>query len=334
MWWSAIGDPTNFPTAGTSAAAAVQSGRINLYGNGGWVRKVIPRVGTLDAVILQERAVYRCTYVGSPDVFAFQPMEGGRGTPSPGSVARFGGWFIYLGEDGFYLNDGTQSIGIGAGKVDRTFYETVNQSKLDRVISTIDPINKLYICAYPSVSSAGDPDTLLMYSWAAQQWSPPTSVTIEYLATIGSVGYTLEALDAFGTLETLPASLDSRIWAGSAKPALGAFNTSHQLGGFTGASMAASFETGDADGQGERFMVRGFRPIVSGASATITGKIGYRESENESVAYSSSTAVNRGKIVPVRKSTRHPRFVTEIAAASDWTHATGIEPDLVGGGTL
>jgi hypothetical protein len=326
MWWSAIGDPTSFPTAGTSAAAAVQSGRVNIYGNGGWVQKIIPRVGTLDAVILQERAVFRCIYVGTPEVFAFQPMEGGIGTPSPGSVARFKGWFIYLGEDGFYLCDGTTSHPIGAGKVDKTFYQTVNQSLLYRIAAVIDPINKLYIVAYPSVSSGGDPDTLLMYSWAAQQWSPPTSVTTEFLTTLGSVGYTLEQLDAFGTLETLPASLDSRIWAGNGKPALAAFNSSHQLGFFTGSNMAAQLETGDADGQGRRFFVRGYRPIVSGATATVTAKLGYRETQNESVTYGSSTSLNRMKVAPMRKNTRHPRFVTDIAAASDWTHANGGEP--------
>lgn len=334
MWWSAIGNPASFPTAGTSAAAAVQSGRVNLSGSGGWVQKVIPRVGTLDGVVLQERAVFRVIYVGTPDVFAFQSMEGGRGCPAPGSVARYGGWFIYLGEDGFYKNDGTQSIPIGAGLVDKTFYQDVNQSQLHRCCAVIDPINKLYIMAYPSSASGGDPDKLLMYSWAANQWAPPTSVTTEFLTTLGSVGYTLEELDAFGTLETLPASLDSRIWAGNGKPALSAFNTSHQLGFFTGSNMAAELETGDADGQGRRFHVRGVRPIVSGTGATITCKLGYRESQNEAVAYGSSVSLNRGKIAPMRKNTRHPRFVVDIAAGGDWVHATGFEPDMRDGGGL
>lgn len=331
VWWSAVGDPTNWPTPATSAAAAVQSGHINLRA-GGWVQKIVPRVGTLDGVVLQERAVSRVTYIGSPDVFSIQPMEGGIGCPAPGSVARFKGWFIYLGEDGFYRNDGTTSAPIGAGRVDKTFYQDLNQSKIDRVCAVIDPINKLYICAYPSNSSDGDPDRLLMYSWAANQWSPPTQVTVQFLTTLGSVGYTLEELDAFGTLETLPASLDSRIWAGDGKPALSAFNTSHALGYFTGSNLAAQIETGDADGQGRRFMVRGVRPIVSGAGATVTATLGYRDSQNAAVSYGSAMSVNRKGICPMRKNTRYPRFRFDIAAAGDWQHATGFDAEMSDGG--
>jgi hypothetical protein len=333
LWWPAIGDPTSWPTPGTSAAAAVQSGHVNLR-SGGWVQKIIPRVGTLDAVVLQERGVRRVTYIGSPDVFAFQPMEGGIGTPAPGSVARYMGWFIYLGDDGFYRNDGTTSHPIGAGRVDKTFYQDVNQNFLDRICGVIDPINKLYIMAYPSNSSGGNPDKLMMYSWAADQWAPPTEVSTEFLTTLGSVGYTLEELDAFGTLETLPASLDSRIWAGDGKPALAAFNTSHALGYFTGSTMAARLETGDADGNGRRFHVKGVRPVVSGASSTITATLGYRESQNESVSYGTAMSLNRGKVAPFRKNTRHPRFRFDIAAAGGWTHATGFEPDMADGGEL
>lgn len=333
MWWSAIGNPASFPTAGTSGAAAVQSGRINISGRGGWVQKVIPRVGTLDAAILQERAVIRCIYVGTPEVFAFQSMEGAIGCPAPGSVARFKGWFIYLGEDGFYQNDGTQSAPIGAGKIDKTFYSTVNQSKLDRICAVIDPINKLYIVAYPSVSSTGDPDTLLMYSWAAQQWSPPTSVSTEFLTTLGSVGYTLEQLDAFGTLDSLPASLDSRIWAGNGKPALSAFNTSHSLGFFTGSNMAAQLETGDADGEGRRFLTKSVKPYVSGNGATITNAIGYRDTQNQQTpSYTADIALNRLYKSPIRINTPFPRVRTSIAAASDWTHATGFDLEAADGG--
>lgn len=326
-WWSAINDPTSWPTPATSAAAAVQSGFTDLSGNGGFIQAVAPRVGALDAIILQERQLIRCQYVGSPDVFSFQPLESAQGTPAPQSVATHGGVAYYLGDDGFYACDGTQSIPIGAGKVDKFFYTDLNQSFTYRVQGVYDPINRLYIVGYPSTASGtGNIDKLLIYSVVAQKWAPPTDVSIEFLCKIGSVGYTLEQLDAFGTLETLPASLDSRIWAGSGKPLLAAFDTLHREGGFTGNNMEAVLETGDLDSNnGARFITQGVRPDINGSAASITCSVGYRENKNLSVQYTTANGLQRNYVSPARIATRHPRVKVTIAAASDWTHAFGFD---------
>lgn len=326
-WWSAINDPTSWPTPATSAAAAVQSGFTDLSGNGGYIQAVAPRVGALDAIIIQERQLVRCQYVGSPDVFSFQPLENAQGTPAPQSVAVHGGIAYYLGDDGFYACDGSQSIPIGAGKVDKFFYSDLNQSYTYRVQGVYDPLNRLYIVGYPSTaSSAGNIDRLLIYSTVANKWAPPTEVALEFLCRVGSVGYTLEQLDSFGTMETLPASLDSRIWAGNGKPLLAAFDTSHRQGAFTGATLEAVLETGDLDSNnGTRFITQGIRPDINGNSATITCSVGYRENKNAALAYTSATGLQRNFVSPHRIAARHPRVKVTIAASSDWTHAFGFD---------
>jgi hypothetical protein len=326
-WWSAINDPTNWPTPATSAAAAVQSGFTDLSGNGGFIQAVAPRVGALDAIIIQERQLVRCQYVGSPEVFSFQPLENAQGTPAPQSVAVHGGIAYYLGDDGFYACDGSQSLPIGAGKVDKFFYQDLNQAFTYRVQGVYDPINRLYIVGYPSTGSgSGNIDRLLIYSTVAQKWAPPTEVSLEFLCRLGSVGYTLEQLDGFGTMETLPASLDSRLWVGSGKPLLAAFDTLHRQGGFTGTALECSLETGDLDsGNGSRFITQGVRPDINGISAGITCSIGYRESKNATVSYTTPTALQRNLVAPARITARHPRVKVNIAAGANWTHATGFD---------
>lgn len=327
LWWSAINDPTNWPTPATSAAAAVESGRINISGRGGWIQKVVPRVGTVDALIVQEKQISRCSYVGTPKVFEFTPMEGARGTPSPNSVVVYGGTMYYLGEDGYYSNDGTQSTAIGSAQIDEYFYNDVNQTLLYRVCAVIDPINKLYIVGYPSNASSGNIDKLLMYSIPAQQWAPPTEVSLEFLTRLGSVGYTLEQLDAFGTVDSIPTSFDSKFWMGSGKPLLAAFDTNHAAGLFSGTTLEAILETGDVDIESARVFSGGIRPLVQGSAATLTAAIGYRQSRNEDVVYSNYAAMNRELVVPFRVNARHLRSLVKIAAGSTWVHAAGVDFD-------
>lgn len=326
LWWSGIGDPTSWPTAGTAAAAAAQSGRINISGQGGFIQRIVPRVGTLDAVVLQEKQISRCIYVGTPDVFAFQPMEGARGTPSPDSVAKFGGKIYYLGEDGFYSNDGTQSEPIGAGWVDDFFYDDVNQTKISRVVGVIDPRYKVYVIGYPSNSSSdGTIDRLLTYNYESKRWAPPIETSIEYLTRLGSVGYTLEGLDVFGTMDSIMTSLDSRVWMGDGKPILAGFNTSHSAGFFSGPLLEAILETGDLDLQGAMFFSKGIRPIVTGTDAVLTCAIGIRNTMNAAVTYGNYAALNRELFVPVRSNTRHIRALLKVAAGATATHLQGVD---------
>jgi len=326
LWWSAINDPTSFPTPATSAAAAVQSGRVNISGRGGAIQRIVARVGTLDALVVQERQISRCIYVGSPDVFQFQPMEGAKGTPAPQSVAGFGGLMYYLGEDGFYVNDGTQSRPIGAGMVDDFFYSDVSQTKLDRVWGVVDPIKKLYIVGYPSqASSGGNIDKLLMYNYVTQKWAPPTTVNIEILTRLGSVGYTLEDLDAFGNVDTITTSFDSRFWMGDGKPALAAFDSAHRAGTFSGANLEAIVETGDIDAGSPRLLSGAVRPLVVGTNATVTASIGNRTTQNTAVNYGTYRALNRNQEVPIRVNDRHLRFLVKLNAENIWEDLIGLE---------
>ena len=320
--WCAIDDPTNWPTPGTSAAATVQSDRQELP-TGGAVQDIIGAVGAAEGVVFLESAIYRMDYAGAPAIFEFHEVERARGTPAPYSVINVGALAFYLGEDGFYAFDGAQSAPIGANKVDRAFFAELDQQFYHRITVAADPLNKLVVWSYPASGAGGSPNKLIIYNWELQRWSTGDAAVELLYRALGS-GYTLEGLNAVSaSLDALPFSLDSRAWAGG-NSLLAGFDTSHKLSLFAGSNLAAELETGEMDGQGRRFFVRGLRPIVDGGA--VTTQVGYRDGPIAALTYSSASSVGSDGVCPHRVAGRFVRAKVSIAAGGAWTHAQGVEP--------
>jgi hypothetical protein len=324
VWWSGIDDPTSWLTPGTAAAQAVQSDRQDLRGLGGWNQGIVGNLGSADGAVFQERAVWRMIYVGPPAIFQFDQAEGVRGTPAPGSIVQLGAVVFYLGDDGFYVFDGTSSRPIGAQKIDKTFFASVNDSYFARITSAVDPVNKIVAWSVPSSSSAdGTPDTLWFYNWDLQRWST-AAVNHQMIFRTLSFGQTLEQLDNVNaSLDALPFSLDSRAYTG-AVPLLAGFNTSKKLAYFNGDNLAATVETGEiAGGDNRRVFIQGIRPMVDGG--TLTAAVGFRATPQAAVTFSTATSAGSDGRCPQRVSTRFARARVSIAAAGTWTHAKGVE---------
>ena len=325
--WPAIDDPTNWPTIGSASAAAVQSDRQDLLGDGGWNQGIVGGLGTADGAIIQEHAVWRMTYVGPKIIFAFDRVEGARGSPAPGSIVQLGALCYYLGEDGFYAFDGSNSRAIGAQKVDKYFFADVDTSYLYRVTAAIDPLSKLVFWSYPGAgSSGGTPNKMLIYNWSLDRWSQ-AEVDCEMLARSLTFGYTLDGLDAISSsLDALPASLDSRLWTGG-RLLLGAFDTAHKLATFTGANLEALIETGEFNGDGSRVFVTGLRPRVDGG--TVTAAVGYRDTQDGALTYTTESSPNAATgICPQRISARYARARVKVAAGGTWNHVRGVDPTM------
>lgn len=324
IWWSAQEDPTSWPTPGTDAAAAVQSDYQDLAVGGG-VQQVIGAVGGASCAIFMDEAIYRGDYTGDERIFAFNDIERARGTPSPGSVVNVGPFALYLGNDGFYAFDGAQSIPIGARKIDRTFFGDANDSYLERITSSVDVRQKLAFWAYASNDSTdGTSDRILIYNWDIQRWSL-AEVNTEILFRSFSQGLTLEDLDAlYADLEAIdPLSLDSRAFAGG-RILLAGFDTAHKLGTFDGSNLAATFETTEPYTDHKRYYVDAVRPLVDGGTPTV--KVGYRETPQASVSYTTGSTTADDGLCYQGISARYPRFQVTIPAGSDWTHAIGVDP--------
>lgn len=327
VWWSAYLDPTSWPTPGSTAAAAAQSDFNDIVGEGGWVQGIVGNLGTADGAVFLEHAVWRIVYSGPPTVFTFSPAEGVRGTPAPGSIVQLGALVYYLGEDGFYVFDGSSSLPIGAQKVDTTFFADLDKAYYYRIIGAVDPVNKIVLWAYPGAgNNQGNPNRIIAYNWVTQTWSL-TYIETEVIFRSLTFGYSLDGLDAISmSLDALPFSLDSRAYTGGSL-LLSGFDLSHTMGYFSGASLAATVDTEEIQPfPGQRTFVRNARPLVDG-SVTPNIALGQRTTAESMVVYTNPSAMNVLGWCPIRGNAQYMRARLTLAAGSVFTHIQGVELD-------
>jgi len=316
--WSAIGDPSDWVVSSTT-----QADFQDLNSSNGWVQGI---VGGEYGIIFQERAITRMTYVGSPAVFQFDEIEAGYGTNAPGSICKIGTMTAYLGEDGFYVFDGTSSTPISHNMVSKTFYSDLDQVHLHRISSVVDPINQVIFWAYPGASNiSGNPNKVIMFNYAQnsqKRWAV-AEITTELIARLAiPTSYTLDSLDSVSSsLDALEFSLDSRVWIDNTI-SLSAFNTDHKLCFFNGTALDATVETGEVEiTEGKRTRLSRVRPMIEGGS-TVTMQIGSRNALTESVTWTTEAAPNTSGDVEVRSNARYHR--ARVKVSGGFTHAQGV----------
>ena len=339
VWWSAINDCTNWPAIGSLAAAQVQSDQQVIPGDQGWIQGLVGNLGTADVAVFFERSIWRGTYIGSPNIFSFAPAEGARGTPAPGSIVQLGAVVFYLGVDGFYMFDGSNSTPIGAQKIDKWFYSDVAQAYLYNITSSIDPINKLVFWSYPGTgSSNGIPNRLIIFNWAVNRWSV-VDMSVELIFKSMTYGYTLDGLDATGyTMETLPFSLDSRIWTGGAL-VLSAFDSNHKMGYLSGTTLPVTVETSESEPGvnqdpskiGNLVLIKSAKPLVDGGTPSVS--IATRNRLMDGWTYNAPVSINQYGDCPQRIAGRFIRAQITMNAGDSFTHISGVDITIQPQGT-
>lgn len=330
VWWSAINDPTSFPTPGTQAAANVLSDFQDNVGPHGRGMGIVGNLGSANAGVFYERAVFRMVYSGLPDIFDFAPAEGARGLLASGSLVQQGPIAFYFGEDGVYAFDGSSSRAIGKNKIDKFLLNDLQFTYLDRVSGAVDPKRGLIVWAYPGVGAVnGVANRLLFYSPFLDRFSITDvgAINAEYLIRGASFGKTLEQLDSFGTIDSLAYSLDSSVWTGGVS-VLAGFDSSHKFGYFDGSNLAATVDTQDGElVPGRQCMVNFLRPLVDVSSATVATAA--RDRIADTVTYSSAVAIARAGTCPVRARGRYHRARIQVPAGASWTHISGVDTQEV-----
>jgi hypothetical protein len=263
------------------------------------------------------------SYIGSPLFFQFDTISRNVGCNAEGSVAQYGNLTFFLSEDGFYQCDGTTLTAIGDEKVDNYFYTNVNISQLSKMSCVADPINKLVIWNY--FRSDGTTE-MLIYNFKLAKWSRADS-TADYICSSATSNLTLEGLDAFGTIDTLPASLDDRLWAGGQYVFAGVSST--KLIAFTGPYMPAKLITNDIE-QGYDSVATLARPIVDNGSASVA--VASRKNLNDTITYSADVPATTEGRCSLRSSGRYHRFKL-IPSGDNWKHAVGLDVDITTQGT-
>lgn len=168
--WCAIANPTNW-AYGTLAAQEAQAGEQYLNAVYGPVTHISD--GSQFGLIFQQRGITRAYYTGDDAIFAFDTYEKQRGALFPNACVQIGNLTYFIAADGFCVTDGQQVTPIGHGKCDTTFINDVAQAYADRVLGSLDPVNKIIKWCYCSNgNSTGIPDKVIAYNYAENRFTP------------------------------------------------------------------------------------------------------------------------------------------------------------------
>jgi hypothetical protein len=324
VWWSGIDDSTDFDPDATTQSDFED------FKEGGAVTRI---VGGADyGLVFQERLIQRMVYVGSPVIFDFQPVDRKRGTPVSGSVVGHGRNVFYWSEEGFQMFDGLQSHPIGDGRVDNTFANQFDITNKKFVHAAVDPLNKLYVIAFPGTGSSGGlPNRLFVCYWPKMRWAE-IEVDTQVVLKAFTQGYTLDSLDDLGTdiddSGVFDESFDSDKWKGG-QFRFSAFDSTNKLAFFTGSNLAGIVDTKEIQLiKGRRSLVSVVKPVVEASGSTapsIAVQPGSRNRLVDQHTYSSSVTINAIGECPVMIDARYHRERVHMPAAADWDHAIGVE---------
>ena len=306
--------------------ASLQSDSQELPGGG----PIMALVGRLDPHIWCQTSIYTAIFAGPPYFWNFNQVELERGTLFPKSVVGFGTLSFGLCADGLYVFDGAGAKPIAQGKVNKWFFDRFDQGYPDRINAAVDPIAQCIAWAFPGPGHVtGDPNMILFFHWPTGRFAY-AEVQLEYLAQGGQTfGFTLEQLDTpMPSIDAGVFSLDSRVWTAQGSPILSAITTAHKLAFFTGATLEATVDTGEAQlVAGRRAFVSKLRPLVDGEDCSISVKAITRNRQQDAVTTGLAVAVNDLGYAPLRSNARYQRARIIVAAGGDWDHIHGIEVD-------
>ena len=308
--WSGINNPNTW-----SNTAVTQSDN-QIIPDGGEVKGI---TGGEFGIVLLERSIVRMSYIGSPLIFQFDNISRNLGCFESNSVVQWQGVTYFLADDGFYSCNGETIEAIGAEKINRYFWSTVQDSVIDTMSTAVDPFRALVMWGYPSID--GD-YRVLAYHIPTRKWSF-AETNVNRIADITTPAVTLEDLDNFSaSLDDLEASLDSRQWLGGYYLVAGVRGS--KIVSFSGPSKSARITSADLEAGVNMSMVTLVRPIIENGSASVA--VDSRFNLSEAVSFPTETAADSENRVGLRSLGRYHRV--RVIPSGNWTTAIGFEVDI------
>jgi hypothetical protein len=307
--WSGIDQPRSWPTPNSATAIAQQSGEQEFASIYGEVMAI--HGGDQFAIVPQKSAVTRMTYVGPPVVFQFDYIERSQGSFFKNFSIMVGGMVYFVSAMGFCRSNGVTVERIGAGKVDRFFWDNVDTTKTSLFSCAYDQVNELIYFAYPSSASGSlTSDKLLIFNPKTSQWTHANQIVDELITSGNYVRSPPVGILAFSTS-----------------------GANSVVGIFEGTAGSAILETGDFElAEGGRGYIDGIKPHVesSGTAPALGVRIGIRNDLGTAPTYTTTAGPHsrtgfanfRDKGVTDGKYAR-----VEVNITGNFKKATGFELD-------
>ena len=290
--------------------------------------QILPGGGEVKAItggefglILQEKAVTRASYIGTPLVFQFDQISDNTGCLTGKSAIQYNGMTYFLSESGFMVCDGSTIKNIGAGKVNNYFFEALDSTQIETMDVAIDPLKNLIVWNYPTTGRipTDEERLLIMYNYETGRWTSG-STNSQVVAQLATQGRSLDELDPdYPTLDTMPISLDSPLFIGGEFAFCGAIGD--KVCAFNLYNEATYLITSDIE-QGMFSVATLAMPIIENGSATF--QIASRNNLNQNIEWSSDSVTTLENRADLRSGGRYHRLRVNPTGAG-WTHAIGFD---------
>jgi hypothetical protein len=254
--------------------------------------------------------------------FSVNVMNDARGAISSESIVQIGaGDFFYLSDEGFFR--GVQGVPIGAERVDRWFFDTVDPDYLFDVRGFADPFRKIVWWRFRTTAGSA---RLIGYNWEQNRWCYSDQDNSHALRII-TPGITIDGMDAlFATIDDANVPFDSRLFKGGV-PEFAIFTTDNELAFLSGGNAAATLRTAEIEmNPGQRTFVNGAR--IETDATTFTARVGKADYHGQTIAWDGSVSPStRTKHLPFRSAGRLHQFEMSLAAGAEWSVVSNIRPE-------
>lgn len=290
--------------------------------------QILPSGGAVKAItggefglILQEKAITRASYIGTPLVFQFDQISDNTGCLTGKSAIQYSGMTYFLSESGFMVCDGSTVKNIGAGKVNNYFFESLDSTQLETMDVAIDPLKNLIVWNYPTVTRipTDEERLLIMYNYETGRWTSGSTKS-QVVAQLATQTRPLDTLDSdYPTLDTMPLSLDSPLFIGGEFAFCGAIED--KVCTFNLFNEATYLTTSDIE-QGVFSVATLAMPIIENGSATF--QVASRNNLNQNIEWSAESVTSPENRADLRSGGRYHRLRVKPTGAG-WTHAIGFD---------
>lgn len=233
-------------------------------------------------IAYKARALWVGSFVGSSQgTWQFTLVMGSDcGAVGPDAVCSIGSAHFIVGEDDFWLFDGTRPVSVGDG-IRNWFRANSSQTFRYRTRVAFDRQRNCVWIDYPGSTSTGACDRTLVYHVGRKKWGS-ADFTGEAFLNFVAPGVTINGLDTYSsTIDGLPPiPFDSQYWLAGGR-ALSYFNSSHLLVTNDGVCGASSLTTGNVGDDDLISTLERFRLRYTQAPATASATALYAMNEGE-----------------------------------------------------
>jgi hypothetical protein len=286
--------------------------------------EVVGGIGSERGALVFQRTVIRQMVLTSGGDFSFTTsvVNPARGVVAGGSIASIGpGQFFAYSADGFFL--GVEGRPIGAERVDAFFQSRIEGTKIKEIRSVADPYRKI---VWTQAEQPDGTKFLLGYNWQLDRWCY-SDANVSEMCVMVTPGMSWDGLaDIWATIDEVEPAYDSGQFTGGL-PRFAAFNSSNELGFFTGTPRAATLDTYDDEtNPGYRTLVDAVRLYGDVTDFTLRAITSNIHGDTRTVGSAKSPETRSG-LCHMRSDARIHAFRLEIPAETTWNHVIGVQPE-------